>query len=233
MENPRIFEGKTSSEAIEKGLKELKVSKKDVEIKILENEETRSLFSILTPRIVRVEITIKEKKDNIEKVDKKEKREEVEIPREDFEKAKNQLEQFLKEFVLSIDKEIKYEIKEENKNTFAVELKSEAAKFLIGYRGETLNSLQTLLIAVTSKDIKEKVHVNVDILGYREKRKKVLENLAVRIANSVVKNRKTVTLEPMTAYERKIIHTKLQEHNKVKTESIGEGSHRRVVISLK
>lgn len=233
MENTRIFEGKTSTEAIEKGLKELKVSKKDVEIKILENEEKRSFFNILTPRVVKVEITIKDKKVNTEQIVKKEKKEEVEVSKEDFEKAKIQLEQFLKEFVSKIDKEITYEIKEESKNTLSVELKSEVAKFLIGYRGEALNSLQTLLIAVAGKDIKEKIHVTVDILGYREKRKKVLENLAVRIASSVVRSRKPITLEPMTAYERKVIHTKLQEHNKVKTESIGEGSHRRVVISLK
>ena len=86
---------------------------------------------------------------------------------------------------------------------------------------------------IAGKNIKEKIHVNVDILGYREKRKVVLENLAIRIANGVVINRKPVTLEPMIAYERKIIHTKLQDHKKVKTESIGEGTHRRVVISLK
>ena len=77
MENTRIFEGKTSTEAIEKGLKELKVSKKDVEIKILENEDKRSFFSILTPRVVKVEITkkqnIKENKESKEIIVKKEK----------------------------------------------------------------------------------------------------------------------------------------------------------------
>ena len=61
----------------------------------------------------------------------------------------------------------------------------------------------------------------------------MLENLAQRMANNVIKNKKSITLEPMPAYERKIIHTKLQESDKVKTESIGEGERRRVVISLK
>ena len=233
MEKTQIFEGKTSTEAIEKGLKELKVSKKDVEIKILENEDKRSFFNILTPRVVKVEITVKEKREKIEQNTKKEKKEEKEVNREDLEKAKKQLEEFLIDFTKKADKEIDYEIKEENSNTLSVEIKGEKAKFLIGYRGEALNSLQTLLIAIAGKDIKEKIHVNVDILGYREKRKIVLENLAMRIANGVVKNRKPVTLEPMIAYERKIIHTKLQDHKKVKTESVGEGSNRRVVISLK
>lgn len=233
MENTRIFEGKTSTEAIEKGLKELKVSKKDVEIKILENEDKRSFFNILTPRVVKVEITVKEKKENLEPSVRKEKKEEKEVNKEDFEKAKTQLEEFLIDFTSKAESDISYEIKEESLNTLAVEIKGEKAKFLIGYRGEALNALQSLLIAIAGKDIKEKIHVNVDVLGYREKRKIVLENLATRIANTVVRNRKPVTLEPMIAYERKIIHTKLQEHNKVKTESIGEGSHRRVVISLK
>lgn len=225
----KIFEGKTSSEAIEKGLKELKVSKKDVEIRILEDEDKKSFFSILAPRVVKVEMTLKEKKHNEnQKIVKNE-----EISEENIKKAKEQIEKFLKEFTNIVGKDIKFQIKELDGNTIYVEMKGEEAKFLIGYRGEVLNSIQTILIAIAGKNITEKIHVNVDILGYREKRKKVLEDLAQRVANSVIKNRKSVTLEPMTAYERKIIHTILQTNEKVTTESIGEGEHRRIVISLK
>lgn len=230
MEETRIFEGKTSTEAIEKGLKELKVSKKDVEIKILEDEDKKSFFSILAPRVVKVEMKIKERK---EESAPRIKREEKDLSEEEYEKARNQVDKFIKDFIHGIGEEIEYEIKKENGNTISVEIKGEASKFLIGYRGETLNSLQTILIAVAGKNIKEKVHVNVDVLGYREKRKKVLEDLAERIAGNVLKHRKSVTLEPMTAYERKIIHTKLQDNEKLKTESIGEGEHRRVVVSLR
>lgn len=173
-------------------------------------------------------MTIKENK-----TQKVVKNNEKEISEESIKKAKEQLEKFLKEFVKNIGKEINYEIKQQDGNTICIEIKGEEAKFLIGYRGETLNAIQTILIAIAGKNITEKIHVNVDILGYREKRKKVLEDLAQRVANGVIKNRKSVTLEPMTAYERKIIHTKLQDHEKIKTESIGEGEHRRVVISLK
>lgn len=229
MDITKIFEGKTSTEAIEKGLKELKVSKKDVEIRILEDEDKKSFFSILAPRVVKVEITLKEKKQNEnQRIVKNE-----EISEENIKKAKDQIEKFLKEFTNIIGKEINYQIKEQDGNTIYIEIKGEEAKFLIGYRGEVLNSIQTILVAVAGKNITEKIHVNVDILGYREKRKKVLEDLAQRVANSVIKNRKSVTLEPMTAYERKIIHTILQTNAKVKTESIGEGEHRRIVISLK
>ncbi len=229
MDITKIFEGKTSTEAIEKGLKELKVSKKDVEIRILEDEDKKSFFSILAPRVVKVEITLKEKKQNEnQRIVKNE-----EIREENIKKAKAQIEKFLKEFTNIIGKEINYQIKEQDGNTIYIEIKGEEAKFLIGYRGEVLNAIQTILVAVAGKNITEKIHVNVDILGYREKRKKVLEDLAQRVANSVIKNRKSVTLEPMTAYERKIIHTILQTNAKVKTESIGEGEHRRIVISLK
>lgn len=231
MDTTKIFEGKTSTEAIEKGLKELKVSKKDVEIRILEEEDKKSFFSILAPRVVKVEMTLKEKKTGEKQ--KVIKNNEKEVSKENIEKAQEQIEKFLKEFVKNIGKEIDYQIKQKDGNTIHVEIKGEEAKFLIGYRGETLNALQTILIAIAGKNITEKIHVNVDILGYREKRRRVLEDLAQRVANGVIKNRKSVTLEPMIAYERKIIHTKLQDNEKVKTESIGEGENRRIVVSLK
>lgn len=237
MEEKHIYEGKTSTEAIEKGLKELKLSKKDVEIKILEDEEKRSFFSILAPRIVKVELIVKNGNEKNTENNKKEniiKKEEKIIDKNELENAQKNIEKFLRELINKIgEKNIEIEVKNDEKNTILVNITGENANFLIGYRGEVLNSLQTLLIAIAGKNLKEKIHVNVDILGYREKRKVVLENLAQRMANNVIKNKKSITLEPMPAYERKIIHTKLQESDKVKTESIGEGERRRVVISLK
>ena len=104
---------------------------------------------------------------------------------------------------------------------------------MIGYRGEVLNSIQTVLSNVASKSNKEKARVIVNIGGFREKREKDLQNLAVKIAGTVIKTKKSITLEPMSAYERKIIHTKLQENDKVKTFSVGEEPYRKVVVSLK
>lgn len=233
MEEKRIFEGKTTNEAIEKGLKELKLTKKDVEIKVLE-EDKRSFFDILAPRVVKVEITPKTK--IIENKDTRNESEKVEkiISKEELEKAKENIKEFLEKFFKENNiKESKYEIKDDEKNTIIVNIEGNDANFLIGYRGEVLNAMQTFLIVVAGKDTKEKVHVNIDILGYREKRKKILEDLAIKVANNVIKGKKSITLDPMTAYERKIIHTKLQENNKVKTVSIGEGDHRRIVVSLK
>ena len=105
--------------------------------------------------------------------------------------------------------------------------------YLIGYRGEVLNSLQTLYTTIASKGIERKIKVSVDILGYREKRDKTLENLADKLAKKVVRERKKVVLEPMSSYERKVIHERLQNHPKVQTNSIGEEPNRKIVISLK
>ena len=85
----------------------------------------------------------------------------------------------------------------------------------------------------SNKGIKDRVRVILDIEGYKGKREKTLENLAESIAKNVVKTRKSITLEPMQAYERKIIHTKLQNHKLVETRSIGEEPYRKVVVELK
>ncbi len=231
MSDTRIFEGKTTNEAIEKGLKELRVSKNDVEIKVVESEEKRSFFDILAPRVVKIEMKLKEsgedKKKHIEN------KEEINIDVKTLEVAKERVQEFLNKFLkLTIGKDIKYscEIKE---NSISISINEKQADFLIGYRGETLNSMQTILNAVAVRETNEKVRVELDVLDYREKRKKSLEELAEKIAKSVIRTRKSITLEPMTPYERKIIHTKLQDNNKVKTVSIGEGLHRKIVVSLK
>ena len=182
MSETYIFEGNTTNEAIEKGLKELKVSKNQVEITVLE-ENKRSFFSILAPRVVKVQFKLK---NSVKKVVKKE----IVISEEEIEKA------------------------------------------LIGYRGETLNALDTIINSVL---INNKIHVRVscNINNYREKRMETLNELADKISKTVIKTGKNVTLDPMPAYERKIIHTRLQNSSEVKTYSVGEGARRRIVISLK
>ena len=93
--------------------------------------------------------------------------------------------------------------------------------------------MQNIISAVASKGIHHKVRVILDIEGYKAKREKTLQNLAEKMALKVIKTKKSVTLEPMKAYERKIIHSFLQENPKVQTKSIGEEPHRKIVISLK
>lgn len=233
--NVIISEGKTTNEAIEKGLKKLNVSKSMVNIKILENEEKRSFFSILTPRVVKVELTVKED-NNTKKEDKQDnaqiKKEKKTVTANNLNVAEENIKLFLDEFLTKLGSDIKYKIK---KDEYGLEVTIEGGNIgiLIGYRGETLYAVQSILSTIANKNSDEKIRVLLDIENYKQKREKTLQNLAIQVAKKVEKTKKTVTLEPMQAYERKIIHSALQGSNSVKTESIGEEPRRRVVISLK
>ena len=231
MEKTIIAEGKTTNEAIENGLRELKVPKSRVEIKVLESEDKRSFFSILAPRIVKVEMTVKENKSEIANpatVVKKE----IELKKDEQEKAEQNLEQFLKEFTKQLPEGTTYKIKPNN-NYINVEINNKDLGYLIGYRGENLYAMQNVLTAIAGKGIENRVRVILDIEGYKAKREKTLEELAEKVAKTVMKTRKSVKLEPMQAYERKIIHSKLQENPKIETISVGEEPHRRIIVSLK
>ena len=195
--NSVIAEGKTTAEAIENGLKQLNVSKDKVNIKV----EKRSFFSILAPRVVKVELTLKDVKEHYAPM-----QEHVnQITPEQIEIAKKNLTVFLDEFSTKFE-DFDYDIKV-NGNDINVELKGNDSSKLIGYRGETLNSIQIVMSTIANKNVMGKVRIILDIAGYREKRKKVLEDLADKISKTVIKTGKTIMLEPMPAYERKIIHT--------------------------
>lgn len=225
MTNSIISEGKTTNEAIENGLKQLKVSKDKVDIKVLENENKKSFFSILTPRVVKVEITLKESEKREEKPKK-----EYDNNIEDINIAKQRVEEFLNNWLSKVDNSLEYNIKIEEFTIF-IDIKGEIAGTLIGYRGETLNAMQSILSSIANRNFNNKIRLILDIENYREKRAKKLEELAEKISKTVLRTGKSITLEPMTAYERKIIHSKLQENTRVETHSIGEGDNRRIVIS--
>ena len=233
MPNSIIAEGKTTNEAIENGLKELRVPKNQVDIKILDKDDKRSFFSILTPRVVKVQLTVREnvKEQNNENTKKKIKEVKV-YTSEELEKAEVGVKKFLDEFLNKIGEDASYEFSK-NENGLEITIKGESTTILIGYRGETLYSLQNILSAIASKGLENRVRVILDIADYKEKREKTLEDLAEKVAKTVMRTGKPVTLEPMNAYERKVIHSKLQNYNKVSTTSIGEEPRRRVVISLK
>lgn len=222
-----IYEGKTTNEAIENGLKDMKLSRKQVEVKVLESEEKRSFFSILTPRVVKVELIVKEEASRIEKKKK------VDISQETENKAEDNIRNFLNMFIEKLPtKNLKYEVKSD-KNDLLVDIKGDDTGYLIGYRGSVLNSLQVILNNIANRDLDERVRVLLNIGGYKEKREKDLKDLADKIAGTVIRKRKSITLEPMTSYERKIIHSELQNNLKVETHSIGEEPNRKIVVSLK
>lgn len=227
-----VFEGKTSTEAIEKGLKELKLRKEDVEINILKDEK-RSFFSILDPRVVKVEIVQKEKIEKRENKEEKIRKEKKAMSATAIEKAKKNISEFLNTFLKQVSTEnLEYKVSNDE-YYIIVEIFGENTNSLIGYRGETLNALQTVMSSIANKDVEEKIRVILDISGYKEKRKKVLEELADKKSKIVIKTGKRVTLEPMPAYERKIIHSRLQNNKKITTESIGEEPYRKIIIELK
>ena len=222
-----ISEGKTTNEAIEKGLKELNTTRNNVEIKVLEQEK-RSFFDILAPRVVRVELTMKDEiNENVVKNQKGYVK--PKISSEELEKIRSKIENFLKELLEKIDSSFTYNVKTEDSNIIA-EISGKESRTIIGYRGDTLNALQSILTSIANNDNNYKLKVYLNIDNYKEKREKALEELAIKVSKTVLKNNKSITLEPMNAYERKIIHSKLQDMHNIRTHSIGEEPNRRIVI---
>lgn len=218
-----ISEGKTTQEAIEKGLKEIKLPRELCEIKILE-ENKKSFFDILAPKIVRVEIKEIEAR----------KPEEVEIETTDEELniAKKDVEEFLNEFLNRISSEAKTKVEIKDKCLY-ISIYGENIGNLIGYRGETLYSIENILKAIANKKSENRVVVRLDIEDYKQKRVETLEEVAKKKASIVERTGKMITLEPMKAYERKIIHSVLQDNPNVETRSIGQEPKRRIVITKK
>lgn len=141
---------------------------------------------------------------------------------------------FLKDVLNSMDVPAVIEVKmNEELKSMDIEIKGEDMGILIGKRGQTLDSLQYLVSLVVNKESTEYIRVKVDTENYRERRKATLENLAKNIAFKVKRTRRSVTLEPMNPYERRIIHSALQNDKYVTTHSEGEEPFRKVVVSLK
>ena len=218
-----ISEGKTTAEAIEKGLKAIGLPKELVEIKVIDDNK-KSFFDILAPKVVKVELKEKEAK--------KPEEFEIETTEQELEAAKVKVDTFLKEFTEKLANGTTYKIEIKEKCLY-VSINGEDIGNLIGYRGEALYALENILKAISNKDTENRVIVRLDIENYKEKRIKTLQDVANKKARIVEKTGKMITLEPMQAYERKIIHSFLQENPKVETRSIGQEPRRRIVISKK
>lgn len=144
--------------------------------------------------------------------------------------AKDFLKDVFEAMNMAVVVDVKYD--EENKNV-DIELSGDEMGVLIGKRGQTLDSLQYLVSLVVNKDSEEYIRVKVDTEDYRKRRKETLENLAKNIAYKVKRTKRSVSLEPMNPYERRIIHSALQNDKYVTTHSEGEEPFRRVVVTLK
>lgn len=144
--------------------------------------------------------------------------------------ARNFLNDVFDAMKMTVIVDVKYE---EDERTMSIELKGDEMGVLIGKRGQTLDSLQYLVSLVVNKDVEEYIRVKVDTENYRQRRRETLENLARNIAYKVKRTKRSVSLEPMNPYERRIIHSALQNDRYVTTHSEGEEPFRRVVVTLK
>ena len=153
-------------------------------------------------------------------------------------KVKDSLEDRVKAFLndVLVAMNLKANVKltyNESDRTMDIELSGDDMGVLIGKRGQTLDSLQYLASLVANKGTEEYIRVKVDTENYRERRKQTLENLAKNMAFKVKRTKRPVSLEPMNPYERRVIHSALQDDKYVTTHSEGEEPYRHVVVTLK
>lgn len=148
------------------------------------------------------------------------------------------VEDYVREFLNSVFNAMKINVEiitnlDKVNNNLDIELKGEEMGILIGKRGQTLDSLQYLISLVANKNSDNYLRVKLDTENYRKRRKDTLENLAHNISYKVKRTKRPVSLEPMNPYERRVIHSALQNDRYVITHSEGEEPYRRVVVTLK
>lgn len=207
--------GKTVEEAIRKGLEELKVSRDDVKIEVLEEPSNGGVLGILSAKLAKVRLT----------VDKK-------ISDEQAQKTEEKLEEILKNIFDITNEEVSYTITKDG-NQMNLVITGDEMAHLIGYKGKTIEAFQSLINSMLQREDEEYAKVFVEINDYKKRKEEKLRKLANKMASNCVKFRRPIKLEPMSAYERLIIHRELADRKDVETESIGEEPRRRVVIKRK
>lgn len=202
--------------------KEFKKEKKEVKEEVkTTKEETKKQEEASEKKEIKEEV----------KEERKERKTAVLTP-EEQEEVKAKAEKFLKDVFATIDMEVEV-TSDYTDEVLNVELAGDDMGVLIGKRGQTLDSLQYLTSLVVNKGKSGYIRVKVDTENYRSRRKETLENLAKNIAFKVKRTRRPVFLEPMNPYERRIIHSALQNDPYVTTHSEGEEPYRKVVVTLK
>ncbi|MGL5068550.1 MAG: RNA-binding cell elongation regulator Jag/EloR [Sarcina sp.] len=201
------FTGKTVDDALENALSELKVSNDKVEYTITD-EGSKGFLGLIGSRPAKISVTIKK------------------TPLEECEL-------FLQGILSKMGVSAQILVREEVDKVF-IDVKGDEVGTIIGYRGETLDSIQYLLNVFINKANKGVYkRVVLDVGEYRVKREETLKRLALKTAYKVKKYGRTMKFEPMNPYERKIIHSTLQNDNKIATRSEGQEPFRRIVVSIK
>ena len=201
------FSAKTVNEALTNALVQLETTSDKVDYEVIEKESSGILGLFSKPALIRVRLKL-----TLEDIA-------VDFLKKVFDS-------------MGIESQINVEIDKEE-NVMNIELSGDQMGVLIGKRGATLDSLQYLVSLVVNKKSENYIKVKLDTENYRARRKETLENLARNLAHKVKRVRRTVYLEPMNPYERRIIHSTLQNDKYVETHSEGEEPYRKVVITLK
>jgi spoIIIJ-associated protein len=209
MKKEMIVTAKTVDEALQKASEQLNVSVDELEYTVLEEGKRGFLGIGATDAKVSVTTTVKGADLALE---------------------------FVRKMVEDMELNLTVGMKNGENGDTVITVDGEGAGLLIGHHGETLDSLQYLANLAANKKVKgektEYVKVTIDVEGYRAKREEALRALARRMASKVVKYKKSVMLEPMNPYERRIIHSEVQGIEGVSTNSIGSENNRRVVMFL-
>lgn len=142
-------------------------------------------------------------------------------------------EEIIRDFFNKMTFDVEVEVLPMNEASLPVRIKTEEPQILIGQGGETLSELQRLLRIILRKRLAEDFYLDLDINDYKKKKAEYLKEVAKEVADDVALNQKERELEPMSAYERRIVHTEISTRTDVASESVGEGSERRVIIKPK
>lgn len=200
--------GKTVDEAVTNALIKLETTSDKIEYEIIDKGSS-GLFSIFNSKPAKIKAR---KKATLE------------------DNVKEFLDNVFRAMKLDVVISISYDKEEENMN---IDLSGPEMGVLIGKRGQTLDSLQYLTSMVANKESESYIRVKLDTENYRDRRKETLEHLAKNIAYKVKRTKKSVSLEPMNPYERRVIHSALQNDKYVSTKSEGEEPYRHVVVMLR
>ena len=203
--------GKTEDEAIESALEQLGLTRDDVSVEIIERAKTGFLGLKNTPAVVKV---IYEATEEDDVQDDRTKR----------------VESFLAGLFERMGVEADLDVAE-GEDSISVKITGKDPGALIGRRGETLDAIQHLTNYVINRSSSGRIRINLDAENYRQRRNETLESLATRTASKVMKYRRNMTLDPMNAYERHVIHTALQNYENVSTYSVGSEPNRRIVVA--
>ena len=237
------FSAKTVDDAITAACQDFFVTSDKLDYEVLEEGSSGFLGIGAKPALIKARVkedkeivkeSVKEPVKEVLKEEKKFVKETAKVSNVDAREVEEAAKKFLGEVFDAMEMEVIVDARyDDAEKALDVDMRGEEIGILIGKRGQTLDSLQYLVSLVVNRGQADYIRVKLDTENYRQRRKETLENLAKNIAYKVKRTKRPISLEPMNPYERRIIHSALQNDRYVTTHSEGEEPFRRVVVSLK